>query len=429
MLVIWLAVLSAVAYLDRTNISIAGIQIGKEFAIDKIHLGWVFSAFLIGYAAFQIPAGLLARRLGPQALLTAGAAWWGVFTVLTALVPPGVAGAVMILVLVRFALGVGEATMYPATSQFVERWFPVKERGRANGIIFAGVGLGSGLTPHLVSWIIRHHGWRASFWFSACIGAAAGLVWYFASRDTPEKHPWVADTERELIVQHRQIAPLAAPANVAANYGKQQIPWARIFSSRTVLALAMSYFSYGYVAWIYFAWMYIYLAEVRGLDLKTSATYTMLPLIAMSVGSLTGGVVSDWIAARWGLRMGRCLLPGIALCLTAVLLLLGSRADSTRTAALVLAGGAGVLYLAQSAFFAVSADVAGEFTGVVSGLMNMGGQIGGACTASLTPLIAARFGWEISFLTAAILVVIGGLAWIVIDPHQQLALAQRSGDA
>ena len=69
LLVLWLTVLSAVAYLDRTNISIAGIEIGKEFAIGNVRLGWIFSAFLIGYAGFQIPAGLLARRLGPRRVL------------------------------------------------------------------------------------------------------------------------------------------------------------------------------------------------------------------------------------------------------------------------------------------------------------------------------------------------------------------------
>src|ERR1039457_638621 len=145
LLVVWLGVLSAVAYLDRTNISVAGIEIGREFAISNTRLGWVFSAFLIGYASFQIPAGLLARRVGPRRVLIFACVWWGLFTALTAFVPPQVRGAVLLLVLVRFALGAGEATMYPATSQFVERWFPIKERGKANGLIFAGVGL-SGLT-------------------------------------------------------------------------------------------------------------------------------------------------------------------------------------------------------------------------------------------------------------------------------------------
>src|SRR5947209_14573644 len=120
LLVIWLFVLSSVAYLDRTNISIAGIQIGHEFRIDNTHLGWVFSAFLIGYGIFQIPAGLLAHRFGSRRLLTFAVVWWGIFTVLTTLVPPGISNAVLVLILVRFALGAGEATMYPAASQFVE---------------------------------------------------------------------------------------------------------------------------------------------------------------------------------------------------------------------------------------------------------------------------------------------------------------------
>jgi len=88
LLVLWLFVLSAVAYLDRTNISIAGVQISREFAVDNTHLGWVFSAFLIGYATFQIPAGLLARRFGPRLILSFGIVWCSVFAVFTALVPP-----------------------------------------------------------------------------------------------------------------------------------------------------------------------------------------------------------------------------------------------------------------------------------------------------------------------------------------------------
>jgi ACS family glucarate transporter-like MFS transporter len=419
-LVFWLLALSAVAFLDRTNISVAGIQIGREFAISNTRLGWVFSAFLIGYASFQIPAGLLVRRLGPRLVLLLGCVWWGIFTALTAVVPPGIGGALILLILVRFLLGAGEAMIYPATSQFVERWFPVVERGKANGIIFAGVGLGSGLTPPLVTAIILHYGWRASFWFSAIIGAVVGVVWYLVARNTPEEHPWVTDAERLLIVSGRRVSADPAKADDPVNYGKHRIPWAKIFGSKAIYALTLSYFSFGYVAWIFFAWMYIYMATVRGLSLKSSATYTMFPFIAMTVGCLLGGVVSDWIAARFGLRKGRCMLSGFALASTAVLLLLGSRAHDARTAALVLACGAGVLYLAQSSFFAVSADIAGEYTGIVSGMMNMGGQLGGACTASLTPLIAAHFGWNMSFLTAAALALLGGVVWMVVDPKQQL---------
>lgn len=424
LLVLWLTVLSAVAYLDRTNISIAGIEIGKEFSISSVRLGWIFSAFLIGYAAFQIPAGLLARRLGPRRVLGLLGVWWGFFISLTAMIPPHIGNALLILVAVRFSLGAGEAMMYPAASQFVERWFPVKERGKANGLIFAGVGLG-GMTPPIVTAIILRYGWRGAFWFSACTGIAAGLVWYLAARDTPEEHPAVGDAERTLIMGGRRLTRTGE--DDPASYGKHAIPWAKIFRSKGILALTMSYFSYGYVAWMFFAWFYIYMATVRGLNLKSSALYSVFPFIAMTIGCLLGGMVNDWVCVHFGLRRGRCTIPVITFTATAALVLFGSQVHNARAAALVLACGAGVLYFAQSNFWAATADIAGEYTGVVSGMMNMGGQIGGACTASLTPWIAARFGWETSFAVAATLALLGGLAWLAVDPHRQIV--PPSGDS
>ena len=79
-------------------------------------------------------------------------------------------GALWLLIAIRFSLGAGEATMFPAANQFVERWFPIAERGKANGIIFAGVGLGAGLSPPLLTAIILAFGWRASFRFCATLG-------------------------------------------------------------------------------------------------------------------------------------------------------------------------------------------------------------------------------------------------------------------
>jgi len=420
LLVLWLLVLSAVAFLDRTNISIAGVQIGRDFGIDHAHLGWVFSAFLVGYACLQIPAGVLARRFGPRRLLAASVIWWGLFTALTALAPPGVRGALWILVLIRFLLGAGEAMMYPAASQFVERWFPIEERGKANGIIFGGVGLGSGLTPPLLTAIILHHGWRVSFWACAVIGILAGVVWYIAARDTPEEHSLVSAAELERIAKgrgDRQARTEAAPAGFEDN---RSTPWKKILLSKEVIAITLSYFTYGYVAWIFFSWFYIYLAEVRGLNLKTSALYSMMPFIAMTLGCLLGGVASDWLTRRFSARAGRCFLPAFALGCTAVLLLVGSRAPDAQVASVVLACGAGALYLSQSCFWSVTADFAGKHAGIVSGAMNMGGQIGGAVTASLTPLIASHFGWEASFLTATMFAALGAAAWLVVNPEARL---------
>ena len=169
----------------------AGIYLAKEYGIDKVELGWVFSAFLLGYAAFQIPAGWVVGKLGPRLTLTLGLVWWGVFSVAVVLVPPAMKGALWMLIAVRFVLGMGEAVAYPSSNQFIAAWFPTQERGKANGWVFGGVGFGAAISQPLVAAIMLGYGWRAVFYFSAAIGLLVGVFWYWFSRDTPQEHPKV----------------------------------------------------------------------------------------------------------------------------------------------------------------------------------------------------------------------------------------------
>lgn len=411
LLVVWLFVVSAVAYMDRTNVSIAGAAIRSELGIDNVRLGWVFSAFLVGYACFQVPGGWLADRYGSRRILGFGVIWWGVFTALTAAVSPRLPHALLLLILVRAALGVGEAVVYPASNHFVARWIPVVERGKANGWIFAGVGAGAGLTLPLLNWIVQHFGWRASFWFCALVGVLVGTIWFLASRDTPEEHPFISKEELAHIEAGLSL-------NLTEGHAAQALPWLSAIFNRNVIAMTLSYFSFGYVAWIFFSWFFIYLAQVRRLDLKSSALYSMVPFLAMTVCCLLGGVISDWLTRRYGLRWGRCGIATVSLALTSVFLVLGPRTKSTQLASIILAGGAGALYLAQSSFWSVTADISGKRSGVVSGVMNMGGQVGGAVTASLTPYIASRYGWNTAFFVAAAAVLAGACLWLLVDPGE-----------
>ena len=425
-LVLWLFVLSAVSYLDRVNISIAGDSIASEFHLTKVQLGSVFSAFLLGYALFQTVGGWLADRLGSRRVLTAGVLWWGIFTALTAAISTKIAFAVLVFAVVRFLLGAGEAIIYPASNQFVSRWIPSQERGIANGVIFAGVGFGAGVTPILITYIMIHRGWRWSFWMSALIGLVVGVVWYFAARDTPEEHPSVSSSELKLIQNGRTAGPAAGSESATlsskpADAKFAGVPWSIILSSKEVWAVTFSYFTFGYVAWMFFAWFFIYLNKVRGLDLKASAFYTTLPFLAMAVCSPLGGAISDKLTKNYGKRIGRCSVAIFGLVLTTAFLIFGSQAHSARLGSVVLAGGAGALYLSQSSFWSVTADIAGGSSGSVSGFMNMGNQFGGMFTAQLTPIIALRWGWTASFAVAAILAILGALSWLFVDPNCTLA--------
>jgi len=418
-LIFWLFVLSAVSYLDRVNISIAGTSIAREYNLSNVQLGWVFSAFLVGYALFQTPGGWLADRMGSRRVLTIGVLWWGIFTALAAAVPSKFAYALAVFIAMRFLLGAGEAIIYPASNQFVSRWIPSGERGIANGWIFAGVGAGAGLAPPLVTYVMVHMGWRWSFWICAAIGIVAGAVWYAIVRNTPEEHPRV--TASELATIRSGLDVRKGSSTEAGEASDALLPWGTILASKEVWAITLGYFCYGYVAWIFFSWFYIYLAKVRGLDLKSSAFYAMLPFLAMAACCPLGGLISDRLTKWRGKRLGRCGVAVFAMALCAEFLAFGSSVDSARVASVVLAGGAGALYLSQSSFWSTTADIGGASSGSVSGLMNMGGQMGGAITASLTPAIASRYGWTASFTVAAALCGLGALAWLLVDPNRHLA--------
>jgi len=413
LLIGWIFVISAIAYLDRVNVSIAAKAIATDFHLNYIEFGWVQSAFVLGYALFQAPGGRIADRLGPRIVLTAGVIWWGVFTVLITILPSGSRSALWLLIAVRFGLGIGEAVVYPASNCIVASWVPAAERGVANGLIFAGVGFGAGLTSPLITYILIHHGWRAAFWCSAALGLAAGTVWYILARDTPGGHPWVSTQEQQEIT--------AGISGALPTVESHRLSWGEIFGNRDILAVSFSYFTYGYAAYIFFSWFFVYLNDVRGLNLRDSSHYTMLPFLAMALGSPLGGWISDWITRRRGKRLGRCGIAVAGIACSAVFIALGTLCDDARVATIILAGGAGALYLSQSAFWSVSADIGRRSAGSVSGVMNMGGQFGGALTASLSPAIASHFGWSASFLTAAGLCACGALAWLFVDPESNRA--------
>lgn len=414
----WLFILSAIAFLDRTNISIAGLQIGRDFGFDNKHLGWIFSAFLVGYAIFQFPAGILAVRFGPRRVLTFGVFTWGITTALAAVLPSDIPNAFLLLIAVRFALGIGESVVFPAANQFVARWVPQEERGKVNGLIFAGVGVGSGVTTPLLTWIIIEHGWRAAFWFTAIIGIVAGAVWWTFARDTPEEHPGVSRAERKEI--REGLTCYSAAGSVPYPAHTARIPLRAMFARGDLAALMAGYFCFGYIAWVFFSWFFLYMAQVRGLGYTASSYYSMLPFICMTIFSLVGGGLSDRLTHIFGLRLGRCILPAVSLFLTGVLLLWGSRVHTPQMAGIILAAGAGALYLAQSSFWSVSVDIAGRSTGAFSSLVNMSGQIGGALTASLTPWLAQHFSWTMPFTVSAGLAFIGALSWLTVHPERML---------
>ena len=411
-LIAWLFVLSALGYLNRVNMSVAGTSIMQEFHLSQIQLGWVFSVFTLGYALFQAPTGRLADRFGPRRILALATIWWAVFMGLTAMAPSGIAASLIILLALRFGLGMGVASIYPSANRLVAGWIPSAERGLASGWIFAGVGVGAGIAPPLITYLLLHGGWRWSFWVCAALGLAAGLVWYLVARDHPEQHPWMTPQEAE----HIRTGLPQHPAGAST----KGLPWGTILGSKEVLLVSLSYFSFSYSANIFFTWFFPYLKTVRHLDLQASAFFGMLPFLAMAICSPLGGWISDILTKHYGKRTGRCGIAVACIGLSALFIALGTMVADARLASIVLAAGAGALYLSQSSFWSVTADIAGPSAGTVSGVMNMLGQFGGVVAPSLTPWLAREFGWPAAFLVAAGLGVMSSLVWLAVNPERTL---------
>lgn len=401
-------IIAAVSYLDRNNISIAATSLQKEFGFSNVQLGGVFSAFILGYALTQPFAGRVADRFGASRAIAVAILWWSIFTAILPMIPAGIPGAMAVLLAVRFLLGVGEAVIFPASNRLVASWIPSRERGLANGLIFAGVGVGGGVAPPLITFIMLSHNWRWAFWLCALIGLAAGALWVLVVRNTPAENKHITPAE---------IAYIEAGLPVRGAAAGPAVRWLDVMLNGHVAVLSLSYFCYGYVAYIFFTWFFKYLSDVRGLNLKSSALYATLPFIAMALASPLGGLVSDKLLHVVGKRAARCGVAGLSLLAASIFVLVATQVEDARVAALVLAGGAAALYCAQSAFWSISADMGGHSAGLVSGIMNMGSQLGGVCTASLTPVIANAFGWTASFVAAAAVCLVGAFAWIFVDPH------------
>jgi MFS transporter, ACS family, glucarate transporter len=262
-----------------------------------------------------------------------------------------------------------------------------------------------------VAFIIYKSGWHAVFYVSAILGLLIAIVWYRFARDTPRQHSGVTPQER---------AHIEAGVPVRIEGPMPPVPWRRIFTSIDVWGTALAYVGFGYAATIFSTWFFIYLKDGRGFDLKSSALLGTLPFIATTTCCLFGGVLSDWLIKRRGQYIGRSVFGAFTLFLGGVILIIGSHAQNPVAAAVLLAGGAGGLYLGQAVYYAVAADLGGPYTGVISGLVSMCGQIAGAATATLTPFFATRYGWEYAFYVAAGVTFVCIIPWLFVNPGRSI---------
>jgi len=393
--------LAVVTYLDRVCISAAAPSIMEELHLSVLQMSVVFSAFTLSYSLFEVPSGWLGDVKGPRRVLTRIVLWWSAFTMLT-----GAAQGFRSLVLIRFLFGAGEAGAFPNIARSFSRWFPPRERGRANGVMFLGSRLGGMLSAPVALVIIARWGWRESFVVFGLVGIVWAAAWYAWYRDRPEEHPAMTAAE---------LAVIRADADRAA--GGERTPWALLLRSRNLYAICAMYFAFGYGLYFYFTWLPTYLIRVLGFSQFGGGLFAALPFLLAGIADVVGGWLTDSLSRRFGLRVGRCHL-GFAAFMTCAALVFASQLPLPAVArAVLLAFALASADLALGACWAVPNDIAPDHAGVITGCMNTLGNLGGLVGPIVVGIAVDRWGsWAFPFYITAAVYALGALAWLAIDP-------------
>ena len=396
-----LALLSVITYVDRVCIAVAGPRMQEDLGISPQAWGWVTSVFFLSYSAFEIPSGLMGDRIGPRRVLTRIVLWWSAFTSLT-----GVVSNYSLLLLVRFCFGMGEAGAYPNAATVIARWIPAHHRARAWGIVWMTAQVGAASAPLLVVPIQLRYGWRASFYIFGTLGVVWAVVWYAWFRDRPAEKRGITASELTEI----------GPASVVSH----SLPWAATLRTGMLWRIAGIGACYVYALTFFASWLQTYLVRAHGYT-EAALILSSLPYVIGGIANGCGGLLSDWLVRRLGLRLGRRAVGVFGLG-TAAIFMAATTLTTSGTWALgfLSLSYAGIL-LQQPNISAVCLDTGRKHAGAVFGFMNTAANAAAALSSVAFGYIATYFGsYNAPFFPMVATLSLGALLWLTVDPTQDL---------
>ena len=397
--------LGMITYLDRACIATLAPGIVRDLGLSTVQMGYVFTVFQLAYALFEIPTAWWADRKGTRLVLSRIVLWWSFLTAAT-----GAAFSYPVLLAIRFLFGMGEAGAWPCVARTFSRWIPARERGRVQGIFFAGAHLVGGLTPALVLWLLQYLSWRAIFVCFGAVGLVWTAIWFTWFRNDPSEHSAVNAAELETIVSERP-----ADCGHAAGLGY----WRRLIANRSMMALCVMYIPNCMIFYFCITWLPTYLKQRHGFDATSLGIFAGLPLLVSMPGDLLGGLVTDRLASRYGLRVGRCALGAVAYVIAGLSLLAAAASSTPVLAASLIALATGLTMFTLGAAWGTVIEVGRNHVGVVGAMMNSVGNL----AAMLNPLIVAYSvqwfaNWNLPLYLMGVLFLVGAFCWTIVDPRR-----------
>lgn len=392
---------AAMAYMQRTTVSVAAPDLQAALQFSKQQIGWLFLAFTVAYAAGQLPGGALGQRFGPRAVFTGLGIVGVVATLATVLPTHALTGTALLCVLIaaQALLGFGQGPVFPVFAAVAERWFPSRQFALANGTISSGMLLGGALTPPLLVALTAALGWRAAILCTVLPAALLTLGWWRFGRDRPEQHARVTPEELAELDPSPPAPPLTSARMI------------EVLRDRNVLLLAASYLCMNFVFYMISFWSFLYLVEQRGLKGIDSGLMAMVPWIGAAVGAAVGGVLADRFAAAYGATRGYRLLPLVSLPLGAVMLVAIPAVGSAALAVAALTLAFFAMEVNEGPYWAATMGVARADTGAATGVLNTGGNIGGIVCQPVVAQLVADGDWTDAWLIGAAFALLATALW------------------
>jgi len=400
-----------ITYLDRVTISIVGVRIKSAFHLTNTQFGWVLSSFVLAYALFEIPSGIMGDRLGQRKVLLRIVIWWSVFTALT-----GCVFGLTSLIAVRFLFGVGEAGAYPNSCGVISRWVPKSETSRGMSWLGMGAPTGAALAPLIVVPIAAAYGWRAPFFVNAILGLVWVLVCWLWFRNEPGEMKKISTEEKELIEKNRNYVP-----------HDSVFPWKTMLRTPMIWALFFSYFCIQWANYFFVAWMPNYLQEGKHFSEKQMGTTMIFVYCAGILAAFLFGIISDWLIRLKGNSFTRKTIAMISFGIMSLAIFISARATDQILVTVSFLTASFLLVIIVLTCFATCLDIGGDRVSTLTGVMNFCGQAG----AFLMSMFFGRIvdythSYEAPQFLLVILLVVAGVCWIRIDSSKKLILDRET---
>jgi len=400
--------MTVLLFIDRASISAAKTDICKDLDISITQFGWIMAIFTLGYALFQTPTGRLADVFGARKVISGIVIAWSLLTSLT-----GVAWNYISMLIIRFLFGAGEAGAYPSLAKVVYNWYPIKERGVAQGINFSGSRIGAAFAMPLVAWLIMEIGWRNTFLVFGGFGLLYGILWYLLFRDKPENAGFIGEKEVDYIRKNRQQAPAVAARSVK---------FFDLMKSASMWKLMIQYICSNFTFYFSITWMYTYILDRFQLGVVETGFYVSIPLIGGAIGNWFGGVLVDAIFRMNKWTLSRRIPAAAGFFLSAVGMIMVTRVNTPGLSVIFMTLAVFSADMTLSPSWAFCIDIGKEDAGFVSGTMNMAGNLGAFVTIIAFPYL---FKWtdkyEPFFIICAILSILAIVMWFSLDPRKSLS--------